>query len=65
VLVGAGSIVLPGVTIGAFSAIGALSLVKKAIPQEGGMWAGNPLKSISLRNVKKLIDLECLYLSEK
>ena len=65
VLVGAGSIVLPGVTIGAFSAIGALSLVKKPTPQEGAMWAGNPLKSISLRNVEKLIDLECQYLSEK
>ena len=65
VLVGAGSIVLPGVTIGAFSAIGALSFVRKSIPQEGAMWAGNPLKSISLRNVEKLIDLECQYLSEK
>lgn len=65
VLVGAGSIVLPGVTIGAFSAVGALSFVRSSIPQEGAMWAGNPLKSISNRNVEKLIDLECQYLSEK
>lgn len=65
VLVGAGSIILPGVIIGDYSSVGAASFVKKPIPLEGIVWSGNPLRSLSQRNKEKLIELECHYLSEK
>lgn len=56
VVVGAGSIVLPGVTIGDGSAIGALSLVKHDVP-EFVIAAGNPLQVIKSRH-RNLIKLE-------
>jgi galactoside O-acetyltransferase len=65
VLVGAGSIILPGVIIGDYSAVGAASFVRKPIPLEGIISSGNPLRSLSQRNKEKLIELECQYLSEK
>ena len=43
--VGAGSIVLKGVTIGEKSIIGAGSVVAKSVP-DGEIWAGNPAKFI-------------------
>lgn len=45
VFVGAGSIILKGVTIGARSIIGAGSVVTKSIPA-GEVWAGNPAKFV-------------------
>ena len=55
-LVGAGSVVLPGVVVGEGAAVGAMSLVKKSInPYE--IWAGNPLKFIKDRS-DVLLDLE-------
>lgn len=45
VFIGAGTIVLKGVHIGARSIIGAGSVVTKSIP-EGEIWAGNPAKFI-------------------
>lgn len=65
VLIGAGTIVLPGVNIADYNAIGAVSLVRKAIPQTGLILGGNPLKALSRRNADKLKQLECQYLSEK
>ena len=43
--VGAHSIILKGVTIGAKSVVGAGSVVTKDIP-DGEVWAGNPAKKI-------------------
>lgn len=49
VFVGAGSIILKGVTIGAHSIIGAGSVVTRSVPS-GEVWGGNPAKF--LRKVK-------------
>lgn len=46
--VGVGSIVLPGVRIGAFSVIGAGSVVTKNVP-EGEIWAGSPARKLRNR----------------
>ena len=43
--IGAGSIVLPGVCVGANSVVGAGSVVTKSIPQNQ-IWGGNPAKYI-------------------
>ena len=43
--IGAGSIILPGVTIGSFSVIGAGSVVTHDVP-DGCIYAGNPAKKI-------------------
>lgn len=56
VIIGAGSIILPGVIIGEGTAIGALSLVAKSI-EPFKIAIGNPLKVIKDRK-KDLIDLE-------
>jgi dTDP-4-amino-4,6-dideoxy-D-glucose acyltransferase len=47
-LIGAGSVVLPGVSIGEGAVIGAMSFVKKSI-KEYQIWAGNPLRLINIR----------------
>lgn len=47
-LVGAGSIILPGVSIGTGAVVGAMSLVKSSVP-EFQIWAGNPLRFIKER----------------
>lgn len=48
--VGSNSVVLPGVTIGKNSVVGALSLVNKDIPS-GEIWVGSPIRF--LRKLKK------------
>ena len=63
-LVGAGSVVLPGLVIGAGAVVGALSLVKRSIP-DYEVWGGVPAKNIeqgwncgiAIRN-KKMLNLE-------
>ena len=55
-LVGAGSVVLPGVEIHEGSAVGALSLVAKSLPP-WGIYAGIPAKRIADRK-KDLLELE-------
>lgn len=56
VIVGSGTAILPNVEIGAGSAIGALSLVTKNIP-ESSIAMGTPAKVLKTRS-KKLFELE-------
>lgn len=56
-LVGAGSVVLPGVEIGEGAIVGALSLVKHDVPP-GAVVAGVPARRIGTRDVGRLAELE-------
>ncbi|WP_206521858.1 acyltransferase [Thermotoga sp. Ku-13t] len=56
VIVGAGSIILPGVTIGTGAAVGSLSLVNKDVP-DWTIVAGIPAKPLKERK-KDLLELE-------
>ena len=60
VIIGSGSIVLPGVVIEEGAAIGALSLVKKDC-QSFTIYAGSPLKRIKVRK-QKLLEVEKSFL---
>ena len=63
VIIGPNSVVLPGVTVGDGSAVGALSLVTKSL--EGwGVYFGSPVKRLTSRK-KDLIKQEQLLLSER
>ena len=55
VIIGAESIVLPDVTIGEGSSVGALSLISRNLP-EWGMFSGRPLKRLGDRS-KKILEL--------
>jgi len=56
VIVGAGSVILPGVEIGEGSSVGALSLVTKSL-EAWGVYFGSPVKRLKSRS-KDLLDLE-------
>lgn len=60
-IIGAGSIILPGVTIEDGAAIGALSLVTKRC-QEFGIYSGVPAKRVAERK-RNILELEQLFLS--
>jgi acetyltransferase-like isoleucine patch superfamily enzyme len=62
VIVGAGSVVLPGVSLEFGAAVGALSLVKHDVP-EGFVMAGVPARRISTRDVARLRLLESEFRS--
>ena len=55
-IVGANSVILPGVEIGVGAAVGALSLVNKDVP-EFTIYAGVPAKQIGTRE-RRLLALE-------
>jgi galactoside O-acetyltransferase len=59
VIIGSGTIVLPGVTIGEGAAVGALSLVTKDL-EPFSIYAGSPLRLIKSRS-KRLLELEKQY----
>ncbi|HRY17036.1 MAG TPA: acyltransferase [Candidatus Competibacteraceae bacterium] len=61
VIIGSGSVILPGVTIGEGTAVGALCLVAKSL-EPFGIYAGSPLKRIKSRS-QRLLELEKLYLA--
>ncbi|CAI8723776.1 dTDP-4-amino-4,6-dideoxy-D-glucose acyltransferase [Methylococcus capsulatus] len=63
VIVGAGSVILPGVTIHEGAAVGALSLVTKDL-DAFGIYSGVPAKRIKERK-RDLLDLERRFLSSK
>lgn len=62
VIVGAGSVILPGVNIGDGSSVGALSLVTKSL-DEWGVYVGAPAKKLKARS-KDLLKLEDELMSE-
>ena len=62
VIVGAGAIVFPGVTVGEGCSIGAMALVNKNT-SPWGIYVGNPAKRIKERK-KDLLDLEKQFLQE-
>lgn len=61
VIVGCGSVVLPGVTLEEGVAVGALSLVTKNCPAFG-IYAGNPARHIKERR-RDLLELEAAFIS--
>lgn len=62
VLIGAGSIILPGVDLAEGTAIGAMTLVKESTAP-WGIYAGNPCRRLSDRS-KDLLDLERQFLRD-
>lgn len=63
VIVGSGSVILPGVVLEEGVAIGALSLVHKRC-EEFGIYAGNPAKRIKTRQ-RDLLNFERFFLDDK
>lgn len=63
VIVGSGSVILPGVTIADGVAVGALSLVTRDC-KEFGIYAGHPAKRIKERS-RALLELEARFLSSQ
>lgn len=61
VIIGSGTVILPGVNIGEGTAVGALSLVAKDL-KPFSIYAGVPIKWIKSRN-RRLLDLEIDYTS--
>jgi acetyltransferase-like isoleucine patch superfamily enzyme len=62
VVVGSGCVILPGVTIGEGSSVGALSLINKNL-DAWGVYAGSPAKYIKARS-KRVLELEKQLLAE-
>lgn len=60
VVVGAGSVVLPGVTLGFGSAVGALSLVHRDVG-DGVVVFGVPARPVNRRDTNRLIELEAMF----
>ncbi|MBT8068256.1 MAG: acyltransferase [Gammaproteobacteria bacterium] len=58
VIIGSGSVVLPGVTIGEGAAVGALALVRKSL-NPFTVYAGSPTKAIGSRS-RRMLELENL-----
>jgi len=61
VIIGSGSVVLPGVTIGEGAAVGALSLVSKDL-DAFEIYSGTPLKRVKSRS-RRLLELEKMCLA--
>ena len=63
VIIGSGSIVLPGVSIGEGSSVGALSVVTKSL-DTWGVYVGSPVKRLKDRK-KDLLQQEKILLDER
>jgi len=63
VIIGSGSIVLPGVSVGEGSSIGALSLVTKSL-DAWGVYAGTPVKKLRSRK-RNLLEKEKLLMEKR
>ena len=62
-IIGCGSIIMPGVTLGIGAAVGAQSFVNKDVP-EFTIVGGTPIKTIGQRNKNKLLEMERLFISK-
>jgi len=62
-IVGAASVILPGVTLGDGTAVGAMSLVTQST-DEWSIYVGNPAKRIKARR-RDLLELEKAYLASE
>lgn len=62
-IVGAGSIIMPGVTLAEGTSVGAMSLVLKST-EPWGIYVGNPAKRLKDRK-KELLELEKKYLENE
>lgn len=62
VIIGAGSIILPGVTLAEGCSVGAMTLVNRST-QPWGIYVGNPAKRIKERK-QDLLELEKIFLEE-
>lgn len=62
VIVGSGTVILPGVTIGEGSSVGALALVTKNL-DSWGVYSGTPARLIKSRS-KKMLKLESEFMQE-
>jgi acetyltransferase-like isoleucine patch superfamily enzyme len=58
-IIGAGSIIMPGVTLAEGTSVGAMSLVRKST-EEWSIYVGNPAKKLTTRK-KDLLALETKY----
>ena len=63
-VVGAGSVIMPGVVIGEGSAVGALSLVTRTLG-DWGIYFGSPIKKMMARSKHLLIDEQRLFKESK
>ena len=62
-IIGTGTVILPGVTIGKGSSVGALSFVSISL-DEWGIYFGIPVRKINIRS-KKILELEKNYIKKK
>lgn len=63
-IVGAGSVILPGVTLGEGSTLGALSLAKESM-DAWWLYAGVPAKAIKRREQTEILELERKFLRKR
>ena len=63
VIVGAGSIIMPGVILEEGTSVGAMSLIRKST-EKWSIYLGNPAKKITSRK-KDLLELEKKYLENE
>lgn len=63
VIIGCGSVVLPGVSIGLGAAVGALSVIRQDVP-DFAIMAGNPARKLGER-ARTMLELELAYLASE
>ena len=63
VIIGCGSVILPGVTLGEGVAVGALSLIKKSC-EPFGIYSGNPAQRLGARK-RDLLQLEQAFVAQR
>jgi galactoside O-acetyltransferase len=62
-IIGCGSVVMPGVSIGDGASVGALSFVNKSVPSMLVVM-GNPIRKIGVRDGRRLIEMEKAFREE-
>ncbi len=59
-LIGCGTVLMPGITVGEGASVGALSMVNKSIP-EYTIVSGNPIRRVGERNRERLAEMEARF----